>query len=150
VLAIQQLCVKNNLDAVLLINGMDSCLDREMKKLTNWLLWGMSSHEIHGDSMGDQYNDSFFVISKDSFQGYINTAGFKLLSKLSSLVSNCNLYTITKADENDSEKNEVCKVSRFYEFVHDKKAVGMPVRALRESDKKFKNDLELIEKWPMI
>jgi hypothetical protein len=130
---------------------MDSCLDREMKKLTNWLLWGMSSHDVHGDSMGDQYNDSFFVISKDSFQGYINTNGFKLLSKLSTLVSNCNLYTITKVDENDSERNEVCKVSRFYEFVHDKKSLGMPIRELKEPEKKkFGSDLELVERWPMI
>ena len=64
---------------------------------------------------------------------------------------NCNLYTITKVDENDSERNEVCKVSRFYEFVHDKKSIGMPVRELKEPErKKFGSDLELVEKWPMI
>jgi hypothetical protein len=29
------------------------------------------------------------------------------------------------------EKQEVIKVSRFYEMVHDKKVVGMPCRKLR-------------------
>lgn len=110
----------------------------------------MSSHDVNGTTMGDQYNDSFFVISKDSFQAYTQSKGFKLLSKLSALVSNCNLYTITKADENDSERNEVCKISRFFEFVHDKKNIGMPMRAITQMDKKIRTDQDLVEKWPII
>jgi hypothetical protein len=46
------------------------------------------------------------------------------------------MYTITKSDENDSEKQEVIKVARFYEFVHDKKVIGMPARKLKERDLK--------------
>lgn len=50
------------------------------------------------------------------------------------LLTNCNIYTITKADENESEKQEVIKVAKFYEMVHDKKVIGMPVRKLTNND----------------
>lgn len=50
------------------------------------------------------------------------------------LLTNCNIYTITKADENESEKQEVIKVAKFYEMIHDKKAIGMPVRKLTNND----------------
>lgn len=44
------------------------------------------------------------------------------------------MYTITKSDENDSEKAEVIKVAKFYEMVHDKKTIGMPIRRLTNND----------------
>lgn len=49
------------------------------------------------------------------------------------------MYTITKSDENDSEKQEIIKIARFYEFVHDKKVIGMPCRKIKESDQKHFN-----------
>ena len=102
-----------------------------MKKLQNWLLYGLSSSDINGSPLSDAFNDTFVVVSRDSFQAYTNSSGFKQhLSSLTTLLTNCNLYTITGADENDSERQEVIKVSRFYEMVHDKRTVGMPVRRL--------------------
>jgi len=94
----------------------------------------MSSSDINGSTLTDSYSDSFFVISKDSFQAFTNSAGFKEISNLVTLLTNCNIYTITKSDENDSEKQEVIKVSKFYEMVHDKKAIGMPIRRLTIND----------------
>lgn len=61
-----------------------------------------------------------------------------------------NLYTITKSDENDFEKMEVIKVSRFYEMVHDKKIVGMPVRRIVPGEDVVSSETNLVEKWPMI
>lgn len=84
--------------------GMDTAHDEEMHKLQNWLLYGLSSSDIFGSALTDSFSDSFFVVSKDSFQGYTNSSGFKELSKLTTLISNCNLYTITKSDEDDSER----------------------------------------------
>ena len=49
---------------------------------------------------------------------------------MTTLLTNCNVYTITKADENDAERAEVVKISKFYEMVHDKKIIGMPVRKI--------------------
>ena len=122
-----------------------------MKKLCNWLLFGLSSNDIcgglHNSSM---YSDSFFIISKDGFQGYTNSEGFKELSNLTTLIQNCNLYVLTKSDENDTEKSEVIKMSRFYEMVHDKKSIGMPVRKLNPKADFSNSEMELIEKWPII
>jgi len=129
---------------------MDSSYDTEMQKLTNWLLFGLSTTDIYGASPGFCYEDSFFVISKDGFQGFTNSGGFKELSKLDTLIQNLNVYTITKSDENDSEKQEVIKVARFYEMVHDKKIIGMPVRRIDPENDVVTSETNLVEKWPMI
>jgi hypothetical protein len=130
--------------------GIDTCHDEEMKKLQNWLLYGLSASDINGSPLDDSLNDSFVVISKDSFQAYTNSAGFKQhLSSLTTLLTNCNLYTITRADENDSERQEVVKISRFFEMVHDKKVIGMPVRRLTINDY-VASEAQMVEKWPII
>jgi hypothetical protein len=121
-----------------------------MKKLQNWLLYGLSASDINGSSPSDAFNDSFVVVSRDSFQAFTNSTGFKLhLANLTTLLTNCNIYTITRADEQDSERQEVIKVTRFYEMVHDKKALGLPVRRLGASDY-VASEAQMIEKWPLI
>ena len=61
------------------------------------------------------------------------------------------MYTITKSDENDSEKQEVIKIARFFEFVHDKKIIGMPARRVKDSDQKhFTSETQMVERWPII
>lgn len=122
-----------------------------MGKLCNWLLFGLSSNDICGGIYNSSlYEDSFFVISKDGFQGYTSSQGFKELSNLTTLVQNCNLYVLTKSDEAEMERSEVLKMSRFYEMVHDKKSIGMPVRKLSAKSDFVSNEKELIEKWPII
>lgn len=60
------------------------------------------------------------------------------------------MYTITKSDENDPEKQEVIKVAKFFEMLHDKKVVGMPARKIKESDlKHFSSEAQMVEKWPI-
>ena len=130
--------------------GIDTCHDEEMKKLQNWLLYGLSASDINGSPLSDAFNDSFVVISKDSFQAYTNSTGFKQhLASLTTLITNCNLYTITRADESDTERQEVIKISRFYEMVHDKHRVGMPVRRLGAKDF-VGSEQQMLEKWPII
>ena len=72
-----------------------------MRKLCNWLLYGLSTTDICGSTRDLNYDDSFFVISKDGLQAYTNSTGFKEFSKICTLVQNLNMYTITKSDEND-------------------------------------------------
>jgi hypothetical protein len=129
--------------------GMDTFHDEEMKKLQNWLLYGMSASDINGSALSDAFTDTFIIVSKDSLLIYTNSAGFKELAGLTTLISNCNIYTITKADENDSERQEVIKVAKFYEMVHDKPALGLPVRQLGPQDF-VDSEVQLLEKWPLI
>ena len=60
------------------------------------------------------------------------------------------MYTLTKTDEDDQEKQEVIKVARFFEMVHDKSALGVPTRALHPVHDFVTSEAQLIEKWPMI
>ena len=76
-----------------------------MKKLCNWLLFGLSTIDIYGPVYKmDLYQDCIFVISKDGFQAYLNSGSFKEFTKLSILLQNCNIYTLTKTDEGNNEK----------------------------------------------
>ena len=100
--------------------GMDAKRDSEMTKLTNWLLFGLSSSDIHGSTPEFHFDDSFLVISKNSLQVYTTNTGYKELGSLTSLVPNCNIFALTEEEEQDSEKAEVLKVTKFYEMVHDK------------------------------
>jgi len=121
-----------------------------MKKLLNWLMFGLSSSDIHGSPHADTFDDSFFVISKDSFQAYTTSTGFRELSRLTTLISNCNIYVLSKSDEQDSDKNEVLKVSKFYEMIHDKPVVGMPVHQPTLVDYKANSEAQLVEQWPLV
>jgi hypothetical protein len=128
---------------------MDALHDEEMLKLQNWLLFGMSSSDISASPLSDIFSETFLSISKDSLQVYTNSAAFKELSNLTTLVSNCNIYTLTKSDENDQERQEVIKVAKFFEMASDKKIIGMPVRSLSLEDY-VPNETHLVEKWPII
>jgi len=66
VLRIQQLCAENSIDAVLILTGIDSRNDSEMRKLLNWLVWGYSCSDIYGESHSYLFDDSFFIVGKDS------------------------------------------------------------------------------------
>jgi hypothetical protein len=41
-------------------------------------------------------------------------------------------------------------MSRFYEMIHDKKSIGMPVRRLNPTKDFVSSEKEIIEKWPII
>jgi len=130
---------------------MDGTFDAEMKKLANWLLSGLSTSDISGAAHTMAYSDAFFVISKDGMQAYLNPAGFKEFSKLCTLVQNLNVFALTQDEEEDQDRQEVLKVAKFYEMVHDKKVIGMPVRKLHAvNDWHSQSEKHLVEKWPLI
>lgn len=108
--------------------GMDSRNDSEMRRILNWLIFGYSCSDIYGESHTYLFDDSFFVVGKDSLQIYTNNAGYSYLSTLVTLVSNCSMYVLTDEDEKNQERQEVLKVSKFYELVHDKPVIGMTVQ----------------------
>ena len=57
------------------------------------------------------------------------------MATLITLISNCNMYMLTRNDEQDNEKSEVLKISKFYEYIHDKATVGLPTRKVGAADK---------------
>ena len=116
---------------------MDSKRDNEMRKLTNWLLFGLSSADIHGSTPEFHYDDVFLVVSKSSMQVYTSRSGYHQMCNLISLVPNCNVYALTEEQEKDSEAAEVLKVQKFYEMVHDKQTIGVPVRELADDETRY-------------
>jgi len=47
-----------------------------MTKLLNWLIFGYSCADIHGEPANFDFDDSFFVVAKDSLQIYTNNVGY--------------------------------------------------------------------------
>jgi len=82
---------------------MDSKRDTEMTKLTNWLLFGLSSSDIHGSTPDFHFDETFVVVSKNALQIFTSSTGYKELSALISLVPNCNIFALTDAEEKDEE-----------------------------------------------
>jgi hypothetical protein len=78
---------------------MDSRNDNEMRKLLNWIVWGYSCSDIYGESDSYLFDDSFFVVGKDSLQIFTNEAGYDYLKILITLVANCTIYVMTPKDE---------------------------------------------------
>jgi len=124
---------------------MDAKRDSEMNKLTNWLLFGLSSSDIHGSSPDFYYDDTFAIVAKNSLQVYTSSAGYKELSDLISLVPNCNVYALTEEEEKDTEKAEILKVAKFYEMVHDKQSIGVPVRSFKADETTHTDERQIIE-----
>jgi len=123
---------KLKIDAILLIVGIDTFHDQEMKKLTNWLLFGICGFSIEDSFLHNNFDDTFLVVSKDSLQIYTTHKGIKRLSQLSALIQNTNLYSISKSEQENSEYAEVTKIAKFYEYVHDKPLIGVPCRRAEE------------------
>ena len=64
---IEKICIKDNIDAFLLVNGPDSRDNIEYLKLTNWLLIGYSGLEIdENEYLNSIYNDVIILIKKGS------------------------------------------------------------------------------------
>lgn len=128
---------------------MDSRNDNEMRKLLNWLVWGYSCADIFGEAHSDLFDDSFFVVGKDSLQVYTNSNGYQHLHTLVTLISNCTIYVISSQDEANQERLEVLKVSKFYEFVHDKPIIGMSVQLPIDNSLQGQ-ETRIVESWPLI
>jgi hypothetical protein len=79
---------------------------------------------------------------------FTTTEGYDSLYPLITLVSNCNLFCTTRAQEDDEELFETIKVSKFYEMVFDKNQVAMAVTVQEKST--AKSDAENVEMWPII
>ena len=41
------------------------------------------------------------------------------------------------------------KISKFYEYIHDKSVVGMPVRKIGP-ESSAKSEAEIVEQWPLV
>ena len=58
---------------------------------------------------------------------------------------NCNVYALTEEEEKDTEKAEILKVAKFYEMVHDKQSIGVPVRQFKADETTHTDERQIIE-----
>jgi len=74
---LEKVCIKENVDGLLIIIGVDSRENQEYVKLINWLFLGYSGIEVESNEILDEsFSDMVIMIKKDHLCFYSDTAGF--------------------------------------------------------------------------
>ncbi|EGR29741.1 hypothetical protein IMG5_149240 [Ichthyophthirius multifiliis] len=142
---LEKLCIKENLDGFLLINGPDSRENTEYLKLTNWLLLGYSGLEIEeNEYLNSIYNEIIILIKKGSVHIYLEPECQEQLQNFIYSIPNVDILCPNQEQYEDKDELELLKVTYFFKIMKDVKRVGILL------GKKDKGKLQGIEKWPLV
>ncbi|CAD8125658.1 unnamed protein product [Paramecium sonneborni] len=139
---IEKVCQKENVDGLLIINGIDSKENYEYTKLMNWIYLGYSGIEIEtNEYLDNTLSETIFVITKDHMRAYCDQQGFKLLKPYLLQMPNIKLFVPTIKEDENKDESEVLKMAQFVKMMQGLKRIGVLL-----PQEKNKN----IEKWPLI
>lgn len=142
---IEKICVKDNIDGFLVINGIDARENTEYVKLTNWLFLGHSGLEINENEYQNAvYADMIVLIKKGVTHIFIHPEGLTLLSPLIYSIPNVDVFCPTEKQYEDKDELELLKMAFFLRIMKPTKKVGVLL------GKKENGKLSSIEKWPLI
>ena len=142
---IEKICVKDNLDGFLVINGIDARENTEYVKLTNWLFLGNSGLEINENEYQNAvYADMIVLIKKGVTHIFIHPEALALLSPLIYSIPNVDVFCPTDKQYEDKDEMELLKMAFFLRIMKPTKRVGV-LLGKRENGK-----LTSVEKWPLI
>ena len=142
---IEKICVKDNIDGFLVINGIDARENTEYVKLTNWLFLGHSGLEINENEYQNAvYADMIVLIKKGVTHIFIHPEGLTLLSPLIYSIPNVDVFCPTEKQYEDKDELELLKMAFFLRIMKPTKKVGVLL------GKKENRKLSSVEKWPLI
>lgn len=142
---IEKICVKDNIDGFLVINGIDARENTEYVKLTNWLFLGHSGLEIsENEYLNAVYADMIVLIKKGVTHIFIHPEGLQYLSPLIYSIPNVDVFCPTEIQYEDKDELELLKMAFFLRIMKPTKRVGVLL------GKKENGKLSSIEKWPLI
>ncbi|CAD8202926.1 unnamed protein product [Paramecium pentaurelia] len=139
---IEKVCLKENVDGLLIINGIDSKENYEYTKLMNWVFLGYSGIEIEtNEYLDNTLSETIFVITKDHIRAYCDQQGFKQLKPYLLQMPNLKLFVPTIKEDDNKDESEVLKMAQFVKMMQGLKRIGVLL-----PQEKNRN----IEKWPII
>jgi len=94
---LQKLCAKLELNAILIINGVDSRNNGECVKLTNWLFLGHSGLAVESNNfLSGEFSELVALVRPASVQLYIEPEGLESLKGLLYAVPNLDVFCPSK------------------------------------------------------
>ncbi|CAK91731.1 unnamed protein product (macronuclear) [Paramecium tetraurelia] len=139
---IEKVCLKENVDGLLIINGIDSKENYEYTKLMNWVFLGHSGIEIEtNEYLDNTLSETIFVITKDHMRAYCDQQGFRQLKPYLLQMPNLKLFVPTIKEDENKDESEVLKMAQFVKMMQGLKRIGVLL-----PQEKNRN----IEKWPII
>ncbi|CAD8074327.1 unnamed protein product [Paramecium primaurelia] len=139
---IEKVCIKENVDGLLIINGIDSKDNYEYTKLMNWVFLGHSGIEIEtNEYLDNTLSETIFIITKDHMRAYCDQQGFKQLKPCLLQMPNLKLFVPTIKEDENKDESEVLKMAQFVKMMQGLKRIGVLL-----PQEKNRN----IEKWPII
>jgi len=147
---VQSVILKNELDALLLINGSDGLNNKENAKIINWLFKGNNGSIIESDTYLDAlFEESFVIISREGLSLFGSDTLFKSYFDFFIAIVNRELAVYKEEDaENDRDRFEMHKIKEFYRLIEKHKSIGMLLADPdAKSFKKSIEDIPLIESY---
>jgi hypothetical protein len=142
---LEKICVKDNLDAILLISGSDAKDNSEYTKLINWLFRGLSGVEIEeNEYLEAVYHELVLVIKKQSIMVYADPPLFDEIKHLIVPLPNVEIFCPTDKQYNNKDLVDLLKITFFYKSMMDVKKVGVLLGS------KDLGKVSNIERWPLI
>lgn len=141
---IQKTLQKDNIDALLVINGTDGLNNKESAMMMNWLFKGNSGSPILSDFYLDPlFEESFMVVRQKGCSLFgsdrLFTTYFQYLTAVP--FRDLKIYSETEAEKNKDDF-EMAKIKEFYRQVENCRTIGM---FIDEADPKvFKRRVENI------
>lgn len=142
----QKIVDKEDIDGLVVINGVDSNNNSENVKLTNWLFLGKNGIEIEQNEFIDEnFNELILVIKKKGVVSiFCEPPLYDLLKTFLITIPNIELFCPTDHQFDNKDEMELIKITQFIKMVKDLKTIAV----LLES--KFEGKIQNVESWPLI
>eukprot|EP00657_Telonema_sp_P-1_P005529 TRINITY_DN2295_c0_g1_i2.p1 TRINITY_DN2295_c0_g1~~TRINITY_DN2295_c0_g1_i2.p1 ORF type:complete len:239 (+),score=47.86 TRINITY_DN2295_c0_g1_i2:180-896(+) len=147
---VQDLCSSLELDAIVVIPGVDGRRNDGAGPLINFLFFGTSGSELTrvSSTQHEQMDDMLLTITPTSVHMFCPPPVRPLVESCTGLWANLQVYTLTEEENDDTDLAEDEKVCSFVKMTAPYKRIGIPLPGT-PIEHVMKGDAE-IEKWPVV
>ena len=144
---LQKIVDKEEIDGLLVINGVDSEHNSESTKLMNWLFLGKNGVEIEqNEYMDENFNEMVLLIKKKGVISiYLEPPLYEILKCYLIIMPNIEIFCPNDQQYDNKDDMELIKITQFIKMVRDLKTIGVLLE--NKYDSNVNNN---VEKWPLI
>ena len=143
---LQKIVDKEDIDSLLILNGVDSNHNFENIKLTNWLFLGQNGVEIEqSEYLDENFNEMILLIKKKGqISIFCEPPLYEILKSFLIIIPNLELFCPTDKQYENKDDMELIKITQFIKMVRDLKVIGVLL------EPKYEPNVNNVEKWPLI
>ncbi|KAL1499950.1 hypothetical protein AB1Y20_012631 [Prymnesium parvum] len=148
--ALQTLCVDHELDALLLIGGVDARYHPGSKRALGWLLNGQSGRDLFSSSGRVELDDVVLIVTPHGARVYAPPPVHDALAARLSRWGRLQTWSPPPPLLDDSEAVEQHKILSFIEMLDGLSRVGVPVATRGAADGARGGAAATVEAWPLV